>query len=258
MVCGCGCERAHSSHQHFGPRASPRAKPGRPSHSSQVVGDSRPTPQTRERPPRRGVRRRDAASAAAWVSLVRHLEVNNDKMSIVRVPGGGAGLRARGGGGARAEGRRHQQLRLTLTRVWREGQTRGGRFSPPPPNPVLATSGPTPRRTPARPTPCSQPLEPGGDSRPAADEGAPAASSPRFVARLGLTTVVPLVRRAAGSRPRLSGAMHSPSPGRHTEREGGGQLWPYVCARAPPPPPPHHHHTPPHTHHPVQGLLLFL
>ena len=41
-----------------------------------------------------------------------------------------------------AEGRRHQQLRLTLTRVWREGQTRGGRFSPPPPNPVLATSGP--------------------------------------------------------------------------------------------------------------------
>ena len=52
-----------------------------------------------------GVRRRDAASAAAWVFLVCHLEVNNDKMSIVRVPGGGAGLRARGGGGARAEGR---------------------------------------------------------------------------------------------------------------------------------------------------------
>jgi hypothetical protein len=145
-----------------------------------------------------------------------------------------------------------------LTRMWREGQTRGGRFSPPPPNPVLATSGPTPRRTPARPTPCSQPLEPGGDSRPAADEGAPAASSPRFVARLGLTTVVPLVRRAAGSRPRLSGAMHSPSPGRHTEREGGGQLGPFGWAPAPPPPPPHHHHTPPHTHHPVQGLLLFL
>ena len=142
MVCGCGCEGAHSSHQHLALVQARGPTPGcLPTRARWWVTRG---PRRRRGSARRvgGVRRRDAASAAAWVFLVCHLEVNNDKMSIVRVPGGGAGLRARGGGGARAEGRRHQQLRLTLTRVWREGQTRGGRFSPPPPNPVLATSGP--------------------------------------------------------------------------------------------------------------------
>ena len=98
MVCGCGCEGAHSSHQHFGPRASPRANPGLPSHSSQVWWVTR------------GPRRRRGSAAASGSAearrcecggvgfLVCHLEVNNDKMSIVRVPGGGAGLRARGVG----------------------------------------------------------------------------------------------------------------------------------------------------------------
>ena len=75
--------------------------------------------------------------------LVCHLEVNNDKMSIVRVPGGGAGLRAREGGGARGGGAAPPAAPTNpLTRMWRKGQTGGGRFSPPPPNPVLATSGP--------------------------------------------------------------------------------------------------------------------
>ena len=141
---------AHTLHINTRARASPRANPGLPSHSSQVVGDSRPTPQTRERPPRRGVRRRDAASAAAWVFFVCHLEVNNDKMSIVRVPGGGAGLRAREGGGAR-----------------------GGGSAPPaaPTNPNPGVEGGTNKRwaifpTPA-PTPCSQPLDPAAWRTPA-------------------------------------------------------------------------------------------
>ena len=82
--------------------------------------------------------------------LVCHLEVNNDKMSIVRVPGGGAGLRAREGGGAR-----------------------GGGSAPPaaPTNPNPGVEGGTNKRwaifpTPA-PTPCSQPLDPAAWRTPA-------------------------------------------------------------------------------------------